>query len=189
MTKELWNQQIFADEAEPAEEQAAAEEQAEKTFTQDEVNKLIADRLSRESAKLKKEAQAAADASLEAAKKEAEKKAKMDAAEKEKYEREQMQKQIDELNAYRSRAELEKTVNSLMAKHNIVAQDAHYDLLIGADEEATEARVETFVKAVEAEVEKRERERAKGTTPKAGGSAKPKEQSEIEKRVAKYKRG
>lgn len=160
----------------------------ENKFSQADVDKMISERLARESAKLKKEAEATAKAEYEKAAKEAEKKAKMDAAEKAKYEQEQLQKQIDELNAYKSRTELSKTVTSLLAEQDIVATDGLQELLIGADEDTTTERVEAFIKEVNAAVERKEKARAKGTTPKSGNAEKGKASDPFKVRAEKYRK-
>lgn len=202
---EMWNrwlQQLFADDPDEGgdPEDGNGEEgkdedgedggEPEKTFTQNEVDKLISARLAREAAKLKKEAEASAQKALEAAKKEAEKKAKMDAAEKEKYEREQIEQERDELRKYKERVELGKTVASMLSDSDITVDDDLLDLLIGEDEETTEKAVELFKKALNGAVEKKEKDRAKGTTPKATGAHKSTDPpDEIQKRIDKYKKG
>lgn len=194
-----WQTQLFADDedenenpegAEGKEGDEGKESENEKTFSQDEVNKLIADRLARESAKLKKEAEKDAKAAAEKAVKEAEKKAKMDAEEKEKYEREELQKKIDELTAYQTRTELSKTVTSMLAEKEIVATDGLQKLLIGADEDDTRDKVDAFIKEVEAAADRKVKEMAKGKTPKTGDKkpAAQEPKTEIEKRLAKYKK-
>lgn len=197
--KWTWLQQVFGDE-DPDEDDAGDKGgtdddkgdeggEPEKTFTQDEVNKMIGERLARESAKMKKEAEAAANKALEAAKKEAEKKAKMDAAEKEKYEREQLEKERDELKRYKERTELGKTVSNMLSDADVPVTDDLLELLIGEDEEATEKAVERFKAAITAAVEQKEKERSKGKTPKATGAPKSTDPPDaIQKRIDKYKK-
>lgn len=192
-----WYQQLFADDESGDSDGAQGGEQddgqgddkgAEKTFTQAELDKILSDRLAREKAKLEKDAKDAAAAQLAKAQKEAEKKAKMDAEERAKYEKEQLEARIQELEAAQTRAALGRTVTTLLAENEIPVNDNLLDMLIGIDEESTNARVEVFVKAVQAEVDRKEKSRAKGTTPKTGN--KPKDvdplEAELKKRMEKY---
>ena len=81
------NLQLFADdEAETEVDQANvdSEKETEKTFTQDEVNKIVQDRLAKEKAKNEK------------AQEEAKKLAKMNAEQKNQYMVEQLQKELEE---------------------------------------------------------------------------------------------
>ena len=194
-----WYQQLFADDEGGDPDGAQGGEQddgqgddkgAEKTFTQAELDKMISDRLAREKAKLEKDAKDAAAAKLAEAQKEAEKKAKMDAEQRAQYEKEQLEKRIQELEQAQTKAALGRTVSALLAENDIPANDNLVDMLIGVDEDGTSARVDAFVKAVQAEVDRKEKERAKGTTPKTG--AKPKDvdpaDAEFQKHLDRYKK-
>lgn len=172
----------------------AGDPSPDKTFSQAEVDKLVSERLARESAKLKKEAEAAAAAAIEKAKKEADKKAKMDAEEKAKYEMEQLKKEKEELERYKATVELSRTATNLLTEQGLQATQDVLELLVAEDEEKTSENVEAFIKAVNAAVEAKAKERAKGTTPKRGGSGshqEPKEgvAKEVEMRLQKYKKG
>lgn len=190
-----WYQQIFAEDPDPGTDPAGDPEpgndpEPEKTFTQAELDKMISDRLAREKAKLEKDAKDAAAAKLAEAQKEAEKKAKMDAEQRAQYEKEQLEARIQELEAAQTKAALGRTVSALLAENDIPANDNLIDMLIGVDEESTSARVAAFVKAVQTEIDRKEKERAKGTTPKTGSKAKDVDpmDAEFQKHLDRYKK-
>ena len=79
----------------------------EKTFTQDEVNEIIKDRLSRERAKVEKQQE------------EAKKLAKMNAEEKAKYEHDKLLEELNQLKAEKSRRELQDTARDMLKEKNI----------------------------------------------------------------------
>lgn len=191
-----WYQQLFAEDPEepagdpdPGADPEESKGEEEKTFSQADVDKLLKDRLARERAKLEKDAKDAAAAQLAAAQKEAEKKAKMDAEQRAQYEKEQLEKRIRELEEAQTRASLGRTVTSLLAESEIPANDNLIDMLIGMDEDSTSARVDAFVKAVQAEVDRKEKARAKGSTPKKGEPPKDVDpmEAEFKKHLDKYK--
>lgn len=135
---------------------------AEKTFTQDELNKILADRLKSEQKRWEKKA---ADEKAEA-----ERVAKMTAEEKAKHEQEKREREFAEREAELSRKERTATARDLLAEKGAPAA------LIGAvdvssDEAVTnsvEAVVKAFNEAVSAEVAKK----LAGAPPKSGNSAK-----------------
>ena len=139
-----------------------AAQSAEKTFTQDELNKILADRLN--SAQKRWEKKAADE------KAEAERVAKMSAEEKAKHEQEKREREFAEREAELSRKERTATARDLLAEKGAPAA------LIGAvdvssDEAVTtsvEAVVKAFNEAVSAEVAKK----LAGAPPKSGNSAK-----------------
>lgn len=168
---------------EPGKQDPPAE--PEKKYTDDDVNKIVKERIARERADHEK--------AIEEAKAEAEKLAKMNADQKRQYEIEKQQeenKKLQEenakLKAEAARAELGKTAADILQKSDIDATPGVINLVVGADAEETKANIDAFVKAVEAQVKKAETARATGTTPRTivnnSGTM-----SEIEKRIAKYK--
>ena len=127
----------------------SAAQPSEKTFTQDELNKILADRLKSEQKRWEKKA---ADEKAEA-----ERVAKMSAEEKAKHEQEKREREFAEREAELSRKERTATARDLLAEKNAPAA------LIGAvdvssDEAVTnsvEAVVKAFNEAVSAEVAKK----------------------------------
>ena len=140
----------------------SAAQSAEKTFTQDELNKILSDRLKSERERWEKKA---ADEKVEA-----ERVAKMTAEEKAKHEQEKREREFAEREAELSRKERTATARDLLAEKGAPAA------LIGAvdvssDEAVTnsvEAVVKAFNEAVSAEVAKK----LAGAPPKSGNSAK-----------------
>ena len=80
---------------------------SEKTFTQEEVDKIIKDRLARERVKAEKEQE------------EAKKLAKMNADEKAKYERDKLLEELNQLKAEKSKRELQDTARDMLKEKNI----------------------------------------------------------------------
>ena len=79
----------------------------EKTFTQDEVNEIIKDRLARERQKAEKQQE------------EAKKLAKMNAEEKAKYEHDKLLEELNQLKAEKSKRELQDTARDMSKEKNI----------------------------------------------------------------------
>lgn len=79
----------------------------EKRFTQEEVDKIIKDRLTRERVKAEKEQE------------EAKKLAKMNADEKAKYERDKLLEELNQLKAEKSKRELQDTARDMLKEKNI----------------------------------------------------------------------
>lgn len=194
MKEELrrWNMQLFADDPDPEEqpedpESKGGEEEQEETpeklsMTQAELDEMIKKAKAKDRAAFRSQL----EKQLKAEQAEAEKKAKMSAEEKVKYELEQYQKRVEELEAEQTRAQLAKEASRLLKDKDIDANDDILEFLVGTDEEDTGKRVDAFVKIVESVVEKREKARATGRTPKST-KTKHEEISEIQKRINKYK--
>jgi hypothetical protein len=188
--KKRFNLQLFADGAESTENDTGAEVGTEqekpteqkqepetptepKTYTQEELDRIVKDRLAREK---KEQAKKVA---------EAEKLAKMDAQQKAEYERDELQKELDELKRDKALAEMSKTARKMLSDEGINISDELLSRLVTTDAEETKAAVDGFKKLFKAAVEDAVKERAKGTTPKIitnNGNA----MSEIDKRIAKY---
>ena len=190
MNEELrkWNMQLFADDdPEPEEPDQESEEQEEKepeklSLTQAELDEMIKKAKAKDRASFRNQL----EKQLKAEQEEAEKKAKMSAEEKVKYELEQYQKRVAELEAAQTQARLQKEAAKLLKDKDIDANDDILEFLVGTDEEDTGKRVDAFVEVVEAVVEKREKARATGKTPKSTNTQ-HEEISEIQKRINKYK--
>ena len=124
----------------------------EKTFTQEELDKI----LNKKFAQWQKK--------TEEAKLEAERKAKLTEAEK-------LAEERKEFEALKKQFEYEKRVNStskVLASNNLPVEFA--DFLISDSDEATTQRVDLFKNAFNEAVEKLVNERLKGNTPKVGTS-------------------
>ena len=124
----------------------------EKTFTQEELDKI----LNKKFAQWQK--------NTEEAKLEAERRAKLTEAEK-------LSEERKEFEALKKQFEYEKRVNStskVLASNNLPVEFA--DFLISDSDEATTQRVDLFKNAFNEAVEKLVNERLKGNTPKVGTS-------------------
>lgn len=151
------NLQLFADdEAETEVDQANvdAEKETEKTFTQDEVNKIVQDRLAKEKAKNEK------------AQEEAKKLAKMNAEQKNQYMVEQLQKELEEYKNKEAKNDMIKEANSMLKEADINLPDDVVAMLIGDNAEDTKVCVDSFSKAFKTAVERAVNEKLKGKTPK-----------------------
>lgn len=192
MNEELrhWNMQLFAEEdpepEEPDEEEVEVEEEEKEpdkiSLTQAELDEMI----KKAKAKDRQAFRNRLEKEFKAEQAEAEKKAKMSAEDKVKYELEQYQKRVQELEAAQTKALLSKEATRLLKDKDIDANDDILEFLVGTDEEDTGKRVDAFVAIVEGAVERREKSRATGRTPKSTDT-KHEEVSELQKRINKYK--
>lgn len=124
--------------------------------------------------------------SLQEAKKEADKLAKMNADQKKEYELEQIKAENERLKAENLANTLRAEASNRLEKAEITASKDMLDLVLGKDQDTTEANVDKLVAIIQAEVKKGEQKRATGSTPpsyKPNGGA----MTEIEKRLAKYR--
>lgn len=124
--------------------------------------------------------------SLQEAKKEADKLAKMNADQKKEYELEQIKAENERLKAENLANTLRVEASNRLEKAEITASKDMLDLVLGVDQETTEANVDKLVAIIQAEVKKSEQKRATGSPPpsyKPNGGA----MTEIEKRLAKYR--
>jgi uncharacterized protein (DUF885 family) len=116
---------------------------------------------------------------------EAQKLATMNATQKAEYERDQLQKELDELKKQASLAEMMKTSRKMLAEEGITVTDELLSIMVNTNAEETKASVDSFTKLFKEAVESAVKDRLRGETPKAGtGAAAP--VSEIEKRIKKY---
>lgn len=151
------NLQLFADDGAETEVDQAnvdSEKETEKTFTQDEVNKIVQDRLAKEKAKNEK------------AQEEAKKLAKMNAEQKNQYMMEQLQKELEEYKTKEAKNNMIKEANSMLKDNDITLPDEVVAMLIGDNAEDTKVCVDSFSKAFKTAVERAVNEKLKGKTPK-----------------------
>lgn len=134
-----------------------------KAFTQDDVNKIIQDRLGKEKAKWEK----LIETKVTEAKTEAEKLAKMNADQKAEYEKQKRDEELGKREADITRRELRATALETLAEKGLPRQLA--DLLIYTDAESTNKSIEAVEKAFRESVEAGVNERLKGNAPPKGG--------------------
>ena len=138
-------------------EQEQTQEPTVKTFTQEEVDKMIQKRLSRERKDI--------EAKIEAERREAEELAKLSEAEKQK---KLFEKQVAEFEATKRAFEQEKLLNETskqLASKNLPIEFA--EMLKAQDAESTFENIKIFEAKFNEAVEKLVNERLKGKTPKA----------------------
>lgn len=170
----LFDLQMFADEASNEESNSDSnqsqqsnnddenkpknENKGAKTYTQDEVNKIIADRLAREKNKAKQEID------------EANKLANMNAQQKIEYERDKLQKELDELKKANALSDMSKQARKMLSDNNISVSDELLSLMVSTEADKTKGTIDSFVKLFNEHVEKEVKERLKGKAPKKGSS-------------------
>lgn len=147
----------------------------DKTFTQEDINKIISDRLAKEKGKWEKDYQA----KLEQAKTEAEKLAKMNADQKAEYEKQKREEELAKREGDITRRELRAQALEALAEKGLPKQLA--EILVYSDAEATNKSLEAVEKAFREAVEAGVNERLKGDPPKGGAAAQNAAFAEIEK--------
>ncbi|MBF0747293.1 DUF4355 domain-containing protein [Gemella sp. 19428wG2_WT2a] len=133
------------------------EETTEKTFTQEQVDKIIKERLNRALSKKDEEYQLKMS--------EAEKLRKMSEEEKAKYEKDKTDAQIKELEAELARHKLEKVANISLAEKGIVTNEEVLNFVVKDTAEATDEAINLLVKLIEEQSEIKVKELMKGKTP------------------------
>lgn len=165
--KYVLNLQTFADDP-PADPAPPAEPPVDpptdpKSFSQEDVNKLISDRLGKEKAKWEKDFQS----KLDEAKTEAEKLAKMNADQKLEYEKQKREDELSKREGEITRRELRATALESLVEKGLPKNLA--DILNYTDADSTNKSIETVEKAFRDAVEAGVNERLKGEPPKGGG--------------------
>lgn len=165
---ELLNLQLFAEdapaqEAEPQEapkggEDKPAEKPAAK-YTDEDVNEILNRKFAEWAKKRDREVS------------EAQKLAEMGAQEKAEYQRDQLQKQLDELTRKAALADMAKVARSMLEEQDAPADDALVELLISDDAEQTKNAVEAFSKAFHAAVDAAVKDKLRGAPPKRDGAS------------------
>ncbi len=112
---------------------------------------------------------------------EAQKLAEMTAQEKAEYERDKLQKELDELRTEKARTALAKEARSILASENINIDDSLVSMLIGTDAESTKEAISSFADLFKSEVEKQVKALLKGDTPKTTSMATSITKDDIEK--------
>ena len=124
---------------------------------------------------------------------EAKKLAEMNAQQKAEYERDQLQKELDEerkqtaeFKRQAALAEMTKTARKMLTDEGISAPDEILVRLVTTDAEETKAAVDGYSKAFKEAVENAVKDRLRGEIPKKGTGGIPTPVTEIEKRIKKY---
>ena len=176
--RKLFNLQMFADDAaaqgsadaaaaESTEEKAAetgkeseraakGEKQHEAKYTDKDVDEII----NRKFAEWQKKQQKEVD--------EAKKLSEMNAQQKAEYERDKLQKELDEYKRQASLAEMTKTARKILSDSGISVPDELLGMMVTTEADATKAAIDGFAKAFSEAVESAVRDRLKGETPRKG---------------------
>jgi hypothetical protein len=144
-----------------------------KKYTDDDVNRIV----KQKKLEWQKQQEKAVD--------EAKKLAEMNATQKAEYERDKVQKELDEYKRKDALAEMSKTARKMLSDEGINIPDDLLSRLVTTDAEETKTAIDGFTKLFKSAVEDAVKEKARGTTPRnitnnAG------DVSEIDKRIKKY---
>lgn len=101
---------------------------------------------------------------------EAQKLATMNATQKAEYERDQLQKELNELKKANSIAEMSKTARKMLSDSDINITDELLSLMVSTDAEETKSAVDSFAKLFKEAVESAVKEKLKGEPPRKGTS-------------------
>lgn len=133
-------------------------EQQAKTFTQDEVNKIVSQRLERQKEQLK------------AKEDEAKKLSRMNAEQKANYELEKANKRADDAAAKLARYEMRDSAKQMLADGGFMTADNNLlDLVVTDTAESTQANVNVLLTAIEAIREDERNKLLAGKTPRVSG--------------------
>lgn len=168
MKKRRFDLQLFADEAaetttETTEETkpesapaARVEKQDEPRYTDKDVDEI----LNKKFAQWQKKQQREVD--------EAKKLAEMNAQQKAEYERDKLQKELDEYKRQASLAEMNKTARKMLSDSGITIPDELLSMMVTTDAEETKNAIDGFSKVFTEAVESAVKERLKGEPPRKG---------------------
>lgn len=168
MKKRRFDLQLFADEAtetttETTEETKPETAPAAKVEKQDEpryTDKDVDEILNKKFAQWQKKQQREVD--------EAKKLAEMNAQQKAEYERDKLQKELDEYKRQASLAEMNKTARKMLSDSGITIPDELLSMMVTTDAEETKNAIDGFAKVFTEAVESAVKERLKGEPPRKG---------------------
>lgn len=147
-----------AESEQPSDSEEKRGEQQAKTFTQDEVNKIVSQRLERQKEQLK------------AKEDEAKKLSRMNAEQKANYELEKANKRAEEAAAKLARYEMRDSAKQMLADGGFNnADNSLLDLVVTDTAESTQENVNVLLTAIEAIREDERNKLLAGKTPKVGG--------------------
>lgn len=130
----------------------------EKKYTDEDVDRIINQKFAQRFSEWEKKQSKAKD--------EAEKLAGMNAEQKEKYENEQLKKQVQELLRKDALGKMATVARGMLGEKNISVSDDLIEMLISDDAEKTKSSVDSFITAFQSAVEKAVKDALKGNPPK-----------------------
>jgi hypothetical protein len=142
--------------AQPKDEKPGKSEKDEKKYSDADLDEIIGKKF----AKWQKDQEKKVD--------EAKKLAAMNEQQKAEYERDQLQKQLDEYKRKDTLSEMTKTARKMLTDAGIPASDEVLSILVTTDAEKTKNAVDSYSKAFKAAVEDAVKERLKGNPPTKG---------------------
>lgn len=140
------------------EEQQQESTKKTRTFTQEEVNQMVNDRLERE--------RKAQEVKIQAAKDEAAKLAKMNADQKKEYQLQKQTERAETAEAKLAKFKMAKQARSMMTDVGLDVTDDELNLVVTKDAETTQANVQQLINFADRIRESVKNELLKGTTPK-----------------------
>lgn len=164
----IYKKQLFEESTDPAGTEPAGTEpegkpedkKQPKTYTDEDVDRIINKKFAEWQKKQEKAVSEAA------------KLAGMNAQEKAEHERDELQKQLDEYKAKDAKAEMAKTVRAYAETENVVIPEDVLETLVTDDADATDANAKAYIKAFKAAVQAGVKEQlTAGRKPSAGGSS------------------
>lgn len=161
-------------ENEVVETQENSTEQETKTFTQEEVDSIVNNRLSRQESKLRQEMRGELESEIrkeiQQEQDEANKLKRMNEEQRRKYEYEKKDKELAELRAKVVRNEMERTATDILSEKGISANSDVLSFVVADTAEQTKANIEKFVKLVDEKSRENRKNDFANSTPKNGGS-------------------
>lgn len=131
----------------------------ERRYTDKDIDAIIAKRL----AKWEKQKQKEID--------EAKRLENMNAQERAEHERDELQKQLDELRNEKALADMSKSARKMLSDSGISLSDELLSLLVSTDADTTKENVDNFAKLFSEAVDAAVKEKVKGSSPKRGTSS------------------
>lgn len=145
-------------------------ESKEKTFTQDEVDRIVSDRLKRGEDKLRAKLLEEAKQQVREEQDEAKKLEEMNANQRKKYEDEKRDNELKELRATIQRQNMEKTAMGILKEKGISVDEDVLDLVVADSAETTAERIDKFADLVEEKAREIRRQDFSNSAPKQSGS-------------------
>lgn len=146
--------------AQQAEPQEAPKEEPKRTYTDEDVDAIVSKKLAKWREQQAKEVE------------EAKRLAQMDAAQKAEYERDKLQKELDELRREKQVREMTDEGRKQLRERGVDVPDVVVSALVRDDAEATKEAIDAFAEAFTASVEAEVKRRLAGEPPKTGAPGK-----------------